>query len=149
MPSQTQRQGLSLAVRSGPGSQNAETLHAALTMRERSQGAERANLPPPFHGDREGLQAALTEAAMQDKTRGLANAFPSDALDERSQGRAWAKLLLRLADNYNTHPEAVAKFRDILIAESAHAHLGTLIPVLQDVAEAVQEELEDLQQTDV
>jgi hypothetical protein len=116
-------------------------------MQERSQGQERANLPSPFREDREGLTAALTEAAMQD--RGLANAFPSDALDERSQGRAWAKLLLRLADNYNTHPEAVAKFRDILIAESAHAHLGTLIPVLQDVAEAVQEELEDLQQTDV
>ena len=147
MPSQPQRPGLSLAVRSGPGSLNLETLQAALTMQERSQGQERANLPSPFREDREGLTAALTEAAMQD--RGLANAFPSDALDERSQGRAWAKLLLRLADNYNTHPEAVAKFRDILIAESAHAHLGTLIPVLQDVAEAVQEELEDLQQTDV
>ena len=94
MPSQPQRPGLSLAVRSGPGSLNSETLQAALTMQERSQGQERANLPSPFREDREGLTAALTEAAMQD--RGLANAFPSDALDERSQGRAWAKLLLRL-----------------------------------------------------
>ena len=147
MPSQPQRPGLSLAVRSGPGSLNSETLQAALTMQERSQGQERANLPSPFREDREGLTAALTEAAMQD--RGLANAFPSDALDERRQGKAWAKLLLRLADNYDAHPEPVARFRDILIAESACAHLGTLIPVLQDVAEAVQEELEDLQQTDV
>ena len=149
MPPQTNRQGLDLAVRTGPGSQNADTLCAAFTMRERGQGAERTNLPPPFHGDREGLRAALTTAAMQDTTKGLANAFPSDGLDERSQGKAWARLLLRLADNYTTAPTPVAKFRDLLIAEATHVHLGTLIPVLEDVAGDVAELLEDLQQHDV
>ena len=148
MPPQTNRQGLDLAVRTGPGSQNANTLCAAFTMQERGQGAEGTNLPPPFLEDREGLRAALTTAAMQDK-KGLANALPSDGLDEQSQGKAWARLLLRLADNYTTAPTPVAKFRDLLIAEAAHVHLGTLIPVLQDVAEDVAELLEDLQQHDV
>ena len=47
MPAQVQRLGLSLAQRTGPGSQNVDTLRAAFTMRERGEGAEGAGLPAP------------------------------------------------------------------------------------------------------
>ena len=60
MPAQVQRLGLSLAQRTGPGSQNVDTLRAAFTMRERGEGAEGAGLPPAFRSDQEALRNALT-----------------------------------------------------------------------------------------
>ena len=61
----------------------------------------------------------------------------------------WARLLLGLADNYTTDPTPTAKFRDLLIAEATHVHLGTLIPVLEDVAGDVEVLRQDTQQWEI
>ena len=77
MPAQVQRLGLSLAQRTGPGSQNVDTLRAAFTMRERGEGAEGAGLPPAFRSDQEALRNALTTERV---TRGDAGSQCAAAL---------------------------------------------------------------------
>ena len=75
--------------------------------------------------------------AKEDRTGYLANALPQDDLEEREKGKAWARLLLSLADNYSTGCTPTTKFRDLLIAEARDVHIGILIPLLEEVAENV------------
>ena len=149
MPARTQRPRLSLDVHAGPGSQNVVTCIAAHTMWTRSAKAG-ARLPTAFRDDQEGLLKALTSAAERDGSGYLIRAFPSPRLDTRDQGKAWAKLLLNLADNYSEVHTPITEFRDLLIAEARYTHVGKLIPILVQVADGVEDpEYQGLEQWDI
>ena len=149
MPARTQRPRLSLDVHAGPGSQNVVTCIAAHTMRTRSAKAG-ARLPTAFRDDQEGLLKALTSAAERDGSGNLIRAFPDTSLAPGAQGKAWAKLLLNLADNYSEVHTPITEFRDLLIAEARYTHVGKLIPILVQVADGVEDpEYRDLEQWDI